>query len=184
MRKFFVFIVILLTGTAAYLWFQPVDDSDTLQTDQELLPDYVAQKVTRRLYDEQGYLADTVSADRLEHFELLGFTRFENPVYTLYNEAHQPGWKASSRQAIWFNQDRVILEQQVSIESLMPDELIERIETETLEMLFPDNTLQNDAPVFIQGKGFYIKGVGLQADLTNGSLQLLQHQQTVYHNEQ
>ncbi|MDP2714461.1 LPS export ABC transporter periplasmic protein LptC [Rheinheimera sp.] len=184
MRKFFVFIVFLLAGTAAYLWFEPADDNDALQTDQELLPDYVAQKVTRRLYDAQGYLADTVSADRLEHFELLGFTRFENPVYTLYNDEHQPGWKASSRQAIWFNQDRVILEQQVSILSLMPNELIERIDTETLEMLFPSNTLQNDAPVFIQGKGFYINGSGLRADLTNGSLQLLQHQQTVYQNEQ
>jgi lipopolysaccharide export system protein LptC len=184
MRKLLVFIVILLTATAAYLWFEPADSKDALQTDQELLPDYVAQNITRRLFGADGYLVDTVSAQRLEHFELLGFTQFEKPVYTLYNEEHKASWQASSQYAVWFPQDKVILEQQVSINNLLQNELIERIETETLEMLFPDNKLQNDQPVLIQGKGFYIKGSGLQADLTKKTFQLLQHEQTVYRNEE
>ena len=58
MRKLFVLLVIVLTATAAYLWFSPKDNSDVLQTDNELLPDYVALKVTRRLYNEQGRLVD------------------------------------------------------------------------------------------------------------------------------
>ncbi|MDP5136648.1 LPS export ABC transporter periplasmic protein LptC [Rheinheimera baltica] len=183
MRKLLIFVVLLLTGTAAYLWFQPTDDSDSLQTDQELLPDYVAQNITRRLFDVEGYLVDTVSAERLEHFELLGFTQFEKPVYTLYNNQHQPSWQASSQYAVWFPQDKVILEQQVSIDSLEPNELIERIETERLEMLFPDNKLKNNQPVLIQGKGFYIKGSGIDADLSQKTFQLLQHEHTVYQNE-
>lgn len=183
MRKLLTLLVVVLTGTALYLWFEPADSIDPLQSDQELLPDYIAQNVTRRLYNADGHLADTVSASRLEHFERLGFTQFEKPVYTLYNTEHQPSWQASSEYAIWFPQDKIILERQVSIQSQLQTEMIERIETEHLEMLFPDNTLQNTHPVRIQGKGFYILGSGIQADLTSKTFQLRQHQQTVYSNE-
>ena len=183
MRKLFVLVVLILASTAAYLWFAPQDNSRALQTDQELLPDYVALNVTRRLYNADGYLADSVSAKRLEHFDQLGFTQFEMPVYTLYNELHQAGWQASSQSAVWFANDKVILEQQVNIISLMADGMIERIETDNLEMLFYDQLLRNDRPVRISGKGFTIQGVGLEADLTTKSFKLLQHQQTVYRNE-
>lgn len=184
MRKVLVLLVMLLTATAAYLWFEPADNSDALQTDQELLPDYVAQNITRRMFGSDGYLIDSVSAQRLEHFELLGFTQFEKPVYTLYNKEHLPSWQASSQYAVWFPQDKIILEQQVRIDNLQHNELIEHLETDTLEMLFPDNRLQNNQPVLIQGRGFYIKGSGIKADLTSKTFQLIQHEQTVYHNEE
>ena len=183
MRKILVLLVLILTGTAAYLWFEPADSTDALQTDQELMPDYIAQNITRRLFDSDGYLIDSVSAQRLEHFELLGFTQFEKPVYTLYNENHQPSWQASSQYAVWFPQDKVILEQQVRIDSLLPNDMIKHIETNTLEMLFPDNKLQNNQPVLIQGNGFFIKGTGIEADLSNRTFQLSQHEKTVYLNE-
>lgn len=184
MRKILVLLVLILTGSAAYLWFEPEENTDALQTDQELMPDYIAQNITRRLYDADGHLVDSVSAKRLEHFELLGFTQFEKPLYTLYNEKHQPSWQASSQYAVWFPQDKIILEEQVRIESLQQNELIDWLETDTLEMLFPDNRLQNNQPVLIQGQGFYIKGSGIKADLTNRTFQLVQHEQTVYRNEE
>jgi lipopolysaccharide export system protein LptC len=183
MRKLLVVLVTILVSVATYLWFEPQDNMDTLSAAQELMPDYIAMNVSRTLYDEQGYPADSVTAAQLEHFEQLGFTQFDQPVYTLYNATHQPSWQASSKHAIWFPQDRIILEQQVVIENLQANELIKRIETSTLEMLFPDNRLQNDQAVFIQGDGFYIEGKGLRADLTDKTLQLIQHNKTVYRNE-
>ncbi len=184
MRRLLLPVVLLLAGIAGYLWFAPQNNDSALQTDQELLPDYVALNITRRLYNAEGQLADVVSAQRLEHFEQLGFAQFEKPLYTLYNEQHQPDWQASSQYAVWFVQDKIILEQQVRIRSLMPDELFGQIETENLEMLFPDNRLQNNLPVLISGKGFEIRGIGIEADLTTRSFKLLQHQQTVYRNEE
>lgn len=184
MRKLLLPVVLLLASIAGYLWFNPQNDEAALQTDQELLPDYIALNITRRLYNTDGYQADVVSAQRLEHFEQLGFMQFEKPVYTLYNEQHQPDWQASSEYAVWFVQDKVILEQQVRIKSLSQEQLFDSLETESLEMLFPDNRLQNNLPVLISGKGFEIKGVGINADLINRSFKLLQHHETVYLNEQ
>ena len=183
MRKLFILFVTILVVTAGYLWFQP-DDSDTLlTTDQELRPDYIANDIKRTLYNDHGYKTDSVTAERLDHFEQLGFTQFEQPFYTLYNDQGQESWTAQSKMATWYPEDRMILEQDVIIESLLQNELIERIETDTLEMLFPDNRLQNNQAVRVQGKGFYIEGVGIQADLTQKTLHLLQHNKTVYQNE-
>ncbi|MDX3773465.1 LPS export ABC transporter periplasmic protein LptC [Chromatiaceae bacterium AAb-1] len=183
MRKLFVLIVLILTGIAAYLWFSPTEPEDTLLTDQELIPDYIAEQVSRILFDEQGNIADQVQAERLEHFETLGFTQFEKPTYTLYTQNNQPAWQASSQYAVWFPEDRIILDKQVNIINLQQDELIEKIETVSLEMLFPDNKLQTDQPVRLLGKGFYINGVGMRADLTEKTMLILQHQETVYLNE-
>lgn len=184
MRKLLLPVVLILVALAAYVWFVPEDDSSVLQTDQELMPDYVAQNITRRLFNSEGYLADVVSAERLEHFELLGFTQFEKPLYTLYNDEHKPSWQASSEYAVWFAQDKIILEQDVNIVSLSADELFEKIHTENLEMLFPDNQLRSNLPVVISGQGFEIRGTGLEADLRSRQFKLLQHQQTVYRHEE
>ena len=72
----------------------------------------------------------------------------------------------------------------MQIKSLSDNQLLDRLETQSLELLFPDNLLQNNLPVVITGKGFEIKGTGINADLSNRSFKLLQHQQTVYRNEE
>ncbi|WNO62177.1 LPS export ABC transporter periplasmic protein LptC [Rheinheimera sp. MMS21-TC3] len=183
MRKLLVLLVLALVLTASYLWFKPDNNTALVSADQKLQPDYIASEISRTLYNDQGYKTDSVTAVRLEHFDQLGFTHFEQPIYTLYNNQHQPSWTAHSQTATWYPEDRIILEHKVIIESLLQNELIERIETDTLEMLFPDNRLQNNQPVRVIGKGFIIEGVGIQADLTNKTLHLLQHNKTVYQNE-
>lgn len=183
MRKLFILIIFALVATATYLWFAPDPADDAMQAEREILPDYIAEDVTQLIFDEQGQLTEQIKAERLEHFEQLGFTQFELPVYTLFNQNIQPAWQATSLYGIWFPEDKVVLEQNVKITNLQPDDLVQWIETDMLEMLFPDNSLQTSHPVYVQGNGFYIKGSGLQADLTEKTLQLLQHQETVYLNE-
>lgn len=183
MRKLLFTTVLILVILASYLWFSPGEEDYNLHTDQELTPDYIADQITRTLFDEEGNIAEKVQAEHLEHFDTLGFTQFERPVYTLFGENNKPAWQASSFNAVWFPEDRIILDQQVIIVNLLQDELIERIETSSLEMLFPDNRLQTDQAVRLQGKGFYINGIGMRADLSEKTLELLQHQETVYLNE-
>ena len=58
MRKLLFLLVLALVITAAYLWFNPAAQTDTNYADRELLPDYIAEQVTRTLYDAQGYVED------------------------------------------------------------------------------------------------------------------------------
>ncbi len=183
MRKFFVLSVTALVLLAAYLWFAPQGGDTDRQADREFLPDYIAENLTLRVYDQQGYIADHLQAKRLEHFEQLGFTQFELPRYTLFNDEHQAAWEISSQQGIWFPEDKIILEQQVLLRNLLPGEFIEQVETASLQMLLPEETLQTHERVRLSGPGFYILGIGLQADLTAQHLVLQKHLETVYANE-
>lgn len=183
MKQFFVFVVFILMAVAGYFWFNPTEQIQVQLIDEELLPDYIAQDITRIVFDEQGYRTDFITASKLEHFELLGFTQFEFPIYILFDQGHTATWQVSSQSAAWFPDDRLILERQVNIVNLLQDELIERIETEELELIFPDKTLQTNLPVVFKGNGFYIEGIGMQADLEQKILKIQQHKETVYLNE-
>jgi len=183
MRKLFVLSVSLLVLLAAYLWFSPQESELDLQTDREFQPDYVAENVTLRIYDKDGYIADHVRANKLEHFEQLGFTQFDLPRYTLFNSEHQPAWEISSLHAVWFPEDKIILEQQVVLQNMLAGELIERINTESLQLLLPEKKIQTHEAVAIKGLGFNIKGIGLEARLTDQHLLLNRHLETIYHNE-
>jgi len=183
MRKFFLLVVILLVATASFLWFSPQKTDTQSASDRQFQPDYIAENVTLRVYDQEGYIADLIKASKLEHFEFLGFTQFDLPRYTLFNEAHQPNWEISSLHAVWFPEDKIILEQRVVLLNLLAGELIQRIETASLQMLLPEKKILSHDAVAIKGLGFDIKGIGLEARLSDKNLLLQRHLETIYHNE-
>lgn len=183
MRKLFVLVVATLVLIAAYLWFIPKDTATDSAVDREFQPDYIAENVILRSYDKDGYIAEQVKAAKLEHFEQLGFTQFDLPRYTLFNVEHQPAWEFSSLQAVWFPEDKIILEQHVVLQNMQPGEMIQQITTASLQMLLPENKLQTHEAVAIKGLGFDMKGIGLEARLSDKHLQLNQHLETTYHNE-
>lgn len=183
MRKLFVLSVGCLVLLAAYLWFRPQENTYDLHADREFQPDYIAEHVTLRIYDKDGYIADHVRASKLEHFERLGFTQFDLPRYTLFNAEHQPAWEISSLHAVWFPDDKIILEQQVVLQNLLPGELIEQIDTASLQLLLPEKKIQTHEAVTIKGLGFNVKGIGLEARLSDRHVLLNRHLETIYQNE-
>lgn len=183
MRKLLIIVVSALVLAAAYFWFSPGKQFDLPQTDREFLPDYIAETLTLRIYDEQGFLADQLDAKRLEHFEQLGFTQFSAPRYTLFNNEHLAAWEISSLEGLWFPDDKIILEQNVLVRNLLPEQMIEQLSTHSLQLLLPEKTLHTHDKVRIIGPGFYILARGMQADLNQHLLKLHQHLETVYFNE-
>ncbi|WP_333607117.1 LPS export ABC transporter periplasmic protein LptC [Arsukibacterium sp.] len=183
MNRLGIVVIAILSSIAAWLWFAPDDTSLSMAQENELFPDYIAEQVVLRIYDNEGYLADHMQASGLEHFEQLGFTQFEQPRYTLFNEQHMAAWEISSRFAVWFPEDKIMLEQDVAIRNLLPGELVDRIDSVELTILLPEKTVQTHEAVSIEGEGFIIKGIGLQANLEQKTLQLTTHLETRYHNE-
>lgn len=183
MRKLLILLVSMLVMLAAWLWFTPEQNNLDRQADREFIPDYIAENLTLRIYDKEGYIADHLQAQRLEHFEQLGFTQFEQPRYTLFNAEHRAAWEISSKDGVWFPQDKIVLEQQVLLRNLLPTGFVERVETASLQLLLPEKNLQTHEAVRIVGPGFYINGVGMMADLSEHRIQLQKHLETVYLNE-
>ncbi|MFT6270435.1 MAG: lipopolysaccharide export system protein LptC, partial [Alphaproteobacteria bacterium] len=86
--------------TAVLVLYLPILLEDEEQkiansSDVELIPNYQAVNLNSKLYDKEGKLSHQVAAERMEHYEALGFTVFHNPVYTLYLDNGQP-WQVTA----------------------------------------------------------------------------------------
>ena len=91
---------IALIFTVVILLYLPIlfEDEKEQQTNQdnlELIPNYQAVNLNSKLYDKEGQLSHQVVAEKMEHFEALGFAVFQNPVYTLFLDDGQP-WQVTA----------------------------------------------------------------------------------------
>lgn len=182
MRQLLWFLLVLAAATLAYTYIDLAEQPAQPSGDTELVPDFVAYQLTRRNYDQQGHLNGEVAAAQMAHFEQLGQMQFEQPAYTLY-ENKLPRWQISSVQGVFYQDNKVILEQQVRVNNLFPDEMFRQVQTEQLEMSVDSQLLTTNRPVVIIGQNFQINGSGLQADLIKQKMQLFKHQGTVYQHE-
>jgi lipopolysaccharide export system protein LptC len=181
-RQLLWLFLVLAGAVVLYSWIEYADESAARPVERELVPDFVAYDLTRRSFDKAGDLSGQVKAAQMAHFEQLGQVQFEQPAYTLY-EDRLPRWQISSAQGVLYQDNKVILEQNVQVNNLHPDEMFRQIQTGQLEMLLDTKLLQTDHPVLVLGQSFQIHGQGMQADLVTQKLRLFKHQGTVYQNE-
>lgn len=181
-RQLFWLFLVVTGGVILYSWIEAADTPKHALVERELVPDFVAYQLTRRSFDKDGNLSGQVKAAQMAHFEQLGQIQFEQPSYTLYEE-RLPRWQISSAQGVFYQDNKVILEQNVQVDNLHQDEMFRQIQTEQLEMLLDSQLLQTDHPVLVSGQSFQIHGQGLQADLITQKLRLFKHQGTVYQHE-
>lgn len=181
-RQLFWLLLVLSGGVILYSWIEAADTPKHAAVERELVPDFVAYQLTRRSFDKDGNLTGQVKAAQMAHFEQLGQIQFDQPAYTLYEE-RQPRWQISSAQGVFYQDNKVILEQNVQVDNLHQDEMMRQIQTDQLEMLLDTQLLQTDHPVLVLGQSFQIHGQGLQADLVTQKLRLFKHQGTVYQHE-
>lgn len=173
-------IVFMLLAAISYWWHSSSDDDTTITTERELIPDFIAEQLTRTVFNEDGQLSELMQADRMEHYEWLGFTQLEAPIFTLLDRAHNLTWQASSLSAVLYPNDKLILDGDVLLQNLATGDLIDRVQTSYLEMSLPSEQLSTDEEVTIFGSGFFIQGLGMQANLNEQTLFIPHHIRTEY----
>lgn len=178
-RQLVWLIVIAASAAVLYGWLDMVDEPVKTQSSNQLVPDYIAYNLTQTSYDAKGQRISKVAATQMVFFDQLEQVQFEHPAFTLF-EQQTPRWQASSEQGVWFEGNKVILEQNVEVENLHDDELFQKIKSQQLEMALDSQILQTQQPVKILGQGFVIDGKGIRANLATQQMQLFEHQGTVY----
>ncbi len=180
-RQFFWFLLVLIGSTALYVWLDQQDPVQ-LQAENDMAPDFVAYDLIRSSFDEQGNLSGMIRASQMSHFEQLGQIQLDQPAYTIF-EQQLPKWQISSRSGVLYPDDKVVLDQEVTLDNLKTDELFQKLETPQLEYLFEQQLLLTNAGVLITGDGFAITGRGVSIDLASKKFKLKQHKGTVYRHE-
>jgi lipopolysaccharide export system protein LptC len=184
-RTYLLASLLFIVALSSYLYLDWREQSSTQvnDTEAELIPDFVAESLTSRIYSQQGKLSHSVKAKRMEHFSLLDFTHFEFPYYTLYPEGNGLPWQVSANEAVLYGNNKVVLENRVHLIATDENSPIKEIHCKYLEMDLNTNMITSDQTIIIHGSDFTMYGSGLSVDLNTSTMKLNQHVQTVYKHE-
>lgn len=178
-----IILLVLLLAVVSYWWYSSPEENIIISSERELIPDFIAEQLTRTVYNENGQLSELLQAERMEHYEWLGFTQLEKPVFTLLDRAHNLTWQASSVSAVLYPNDKLILDGDVLLQNLAMNDLIERVQTSYLEMSLLSAQLSTDEEVTVFGSGFFMHGLGMQANLNEQTIFIKQHLRTEYQHD-
>lgn len=162
----------------SYLAEEPAQQPD--QDIRALTPEYKARNLTTTLFNEQGLRVHEVSSSYMENYEILGFVLFQQPHYTIYQQSGEPPWQVTANEGTLFDNNVIQLEDNVVIVSENPQDFVQKVTTEYLEIDIDLQTMISDASVEISGPDFVIHSNGVKANLLLKTYELNQHVQTIY----
>lgn len=180
-----LFISIALIFGAAFALYLPTwlaDDEQVVVSDKDaaLLPNYEAKNLRSKLYDENGNLTHQVSAEKMEHYDMLGFVNFTQPEYTIYLQKDGSRWQLNADEGTFYDDNRIELVSGVQIRNLQPEDYIQTISTNFIEIDLLTKTIASNEPLVISGANVIINGIGFEANLETQKYELKNHVQTEY----
>ncbi len=173
-----LFIIVL--GLNLPFWLQEETKKTSTTQDDAWQPNYSAKGLKSSLYDEDGQLNHQVYAKAMDHYDLLGFTLFEAPEYTIFtNDGMQP-WKVTANEGTLYEDNRIQLETNVKVTSLNPESFVKTLTTDFIEIDLNARTINSDEPVEIKGDIFVTSGTGFNFNLITEKYTLDKHLETRY----
>ena len=160
-------------------WLSKEEVKVDSQTEESWVPNYQASKMRSTLYDKLGKINHQVFAQKMENFDLLGFTLFKKPDYLLFAQSPHP-WKVDAQEGTLYEDQRIQFETDVEITSLDERSYILVIRTNFVEINLAEKTMYSDEPVEIVGPNYVINSNGFTASLETQRYELLDHVKTVY----
>lgn len=179
-NSFALFVLILSALIYSIIeWRSSSLDKDTLIVDEQR-PNFIAEKLHSKIYNDSGKLSHTIKAERMEHYEDLEVSYFELPNYILYPEQEQHPWQVSANEATLYKDNRVELKTEVHIRATEIGSLIKEIHCKSIALDLTTNIISSEQDVVVVGKDFTMYGSGLIIDLHTKQMKLTQHEYTIY----
>lgn len=180
MTKQFVYYAFFLSMIAiASLWMYQLTEQTASATKAEnsLLPDYIIEPIVTFRFNPQGELIDYFLAKKMIHFPENDTGYFTEPVLYLY-ENKQQIWHIKSKAGRSIqNFSTLFLQGDVWVEQTKNNSTLT---TNTLTIYPNKNQAETDDAVFVRQPGIQIRGVGMRADLTKQTVQLLSNAKGFY----
>lgn len=177
-------LTILFTIAMVWLWlpyfFETKEQAPVVEQITSI-PDYIATDLKQTNFNDAGSVSHKVMAKKMSMYQDLGFTHFEKPQFTIFSE--QGVWQLTADEATLYNNEKLILEQNVVAKSLTTDVMLDTIEAASIEYLISTKVMTSESEVKMTGPGLEIKGQGLNANLEQQVIQLINHTKTTYYDQ-
>lgn len=178
-------ITLFSTALLLYWQVQSKRTQEQLKLTDDVKPDYIARDLKTLEYNELGLLNSKVTAAHMEHFEAQDTTYFNQPIYWIYPDDGQAQWRLQAAHGkLHKNANKVILEKDVIIDAISPEEPVKTIKTTYLELDLKTMIITSDQSIYIHGDDFFIEGTGLYGDLNAQQVQLTSQVKGTYKIEQ
>jgi len=179
-----IILSVLFISCMVWLWYPYlIQPSAVIQAEpQEIAkPNYTAIELKQTVYDESGKISHKVTAAKMELYQQLGFTFFEKPIFTLYNDKQT--WRINADEATLYESKLLILEGNVIANNLTDNAMIDKITADNIQVDIKQSTMSSAQPVIITGPNLQITGKGLEADLKAEVIKLINHTRTIYYEQ-
>lgn len=179
-----IILSVLFISCMVWLWypyFTQVNLPQQTEADIIAKPDYTAIELKQTAYDENGKISHKVTAARMELYQELGFTFFDKPIFTLYN--NKQTWRINANEATLYEGRQLILEGNVVASNLTDNVMIDKINADNIQVDIKLLTMQSEQPVIVTGPNLKITGKGLEADLKTEVIKLINHTRTIYYDQ-
>lgn len=181
-----VFILLTISIALALLFWRPfaTEQRQTPELDPEQLqPDFIAEGLFSRIFSADGELQHRIDSRLMAHYSVIGLTELTEPVYltTIMRDDQPERWQVTANKGSFYDDQRLILENNVQIQSLTEDNFIQTVETEYLVIDTQRQLISSNQPVLITGRHIVVQGQGLQVDLNAQQLELTKHVKTIYY---
>lgn len=181
MTRTIVLIGLFFISCALFFWnpFWSVTQQKVTPQNNVYLPDFTANDMTLRRFDEAGYLSSLVKAQKMEYYSD-NVTTFIKPSYIIYPKNGKPRWKIDADNGIFDQQNRVVLNNNVIISAIDPKESLQKLYTSYLEVNLTSMQVTSDKEIKIEGTQYNATGTGLRADLNLRQFELIKDIQATY----
>lgn len=175
-------LVLFIIVLAIYVpgWIAPEDEAQINPQNEDWLPNYQANNMRSTFYNKEGEINHQVYARKMEHYQLLGFTQFHQPQYTIYVSNQPNPWQVTAFEGTLYEDNLIRLETDVEIRTTNKQGFVQTIATSFLEIDLQNKTMMSDQAVLITGQDFVINSNGFTGNLETQQYEFKDHVQTVY----
>ncbi len=162
-------IILIIIVTILAGWFfklQQGDDNLENLIKKEGQPEYIGDKITTSVYDNNGNVQYFAQADEIKNYEETGRVELVNPLLNLFSSINSlKEWQVTSLDAE-ISKDKILhLVGDVKIDNLNINSKIKHIRTKELFVDLNTQDISTDKEIVILGIGFHTKGKGLSGNL-------------------
>lgn len=169
-------------------WFYSLNQSDSTNLNALVKtpdkPEYIGKNMQTTVFSPKGIKQYLASAELVEHYEKLGNTHFTMPLVYLFDVENSQGekqsWKLSADQAILDKNNMLYLTGNVTMQSLLADSRLQRVETESAVVNLTTQDIHSDQQVKIAGQHFHSTGLKLTGNLQQQVATLKEQVKTYY----
>ncbi|MFT6927627.1 MAG: lipopolysaccharide export system protein LptC [Psychromonas sp.] len=150
-------------------------------------PSYIATDINSTHFNKSGFLDHEIFAEQATNFNEDELTNFKKPkvIVYIYNEQTDSNtiWQMTSENGALYQQDKLVLSNNVLVKNLSLDQLVQTIKTEELTLFLDKKELSSDLLVTWEGPQIHQQGVGMWASLITEEVIIKDQIKAVYLNE-